>query len=247
MMLVMTGIDKITTDMTLRDDLGLDSLDFAELLVELAENFDIEVPESVEFVTNQDATVADILSFLDRHLGPEYPDENGLLTLTDDQFIYRYVPEESEGGPYYRQREWHNDEDRSALLKAIDDKRCWTAVSDDNGDFCIVWGNRTVNRLYNIITSVPIEDESWEVQVPDDVGPRILCDVDWDTTDPGEEEAEPPDLPKQVVVRLFHVGMGEMTDADTAAVADYLSNEYGFCVNSFTWRELAEGEEVDCE
>jgi acyl carrier protein len=247
LLLTLTGNKGITPDSALRGDLDFDSMDFVELLSEMEEHFDIDIPDSAEFATNESATVMDILRFLDDHLGPEYPDEHGLLNLTDEQFINRYIPETEEGGGYFRQREWSDS--REDLVAAVEKKCCWTAASDDNGDFCIVWGNRTVNRLYNIITSHPIEDEAWEVQVPEEVGPRILCDVDWDTTEGNEdgERPEDPDLPKQVVVRLYNLGMGEMTDdvADTIAITDYLSNEYGFCVNSFTWRALAEGEEVE--
>lgn len=246
LLLSLTGNKDITTDSALRADLDFDSLDFVELLGEMEEHFDIDIDANaeVEFTTKQDATVMDILRFLDDYIGPEYPDENGLLNLTDDQFINRYIPEQAEDDSFFLQREWSNDEDRRALQAAVDSKRCWTAVNDDNGDYCIVWGNRVVNHLYNIITRKPIEDETWEVQVPEEIGPRILCDVDWDTTDIESGHTSEPDLPKQVVVRLQHVGMGEMTDADTDTIASHLSHEYGFCVNSFTWRALAEGEEV---
>lgn len=244
LLLALTGNKTITTDSTLRGDLSFDSMDFVELLSELDEHFDIDIPDEAEFATKEDATVMDILRFLDDHLGPEYPDEHGLLNLTDDQFINRYRPETDEGGGYFLQREWSDS--RDDLVAAIKKKCCWTAVNDDDGDFCIVWGNRTVNRLYNIITSHPIEDESWEVQVPEEVGPRILCDVDWDTTDcDADGKHDGLELPKQVVVRLYNVGIGQMTSDDTEVVADYLSSEYGFCVNSFTWRALAEGEEVE--
>ena len=99
-------------------------------------------------------------------IGPKEPID-GLLTLTDEQFTNRYGPEQDADGSYYRQREW-NDADWEELRTAVMQQRCWTMVEDDDGNPCLVWGNRTVNRLYNVITERPIENPYWEVQVPDD-------------------------------------------------------------------------------
>lgn len=100
-------------------------------------------------------------------IGPLEP-VDGLLTLTENQFENRYGPETDENGDLYRQREWYEPEDKVELEKAVAENRCWTAIDDDNGHWCLVWGNRVVNRLYNIITERPIEDPDWEIQVPDD-------------------------------------------------------------------------------
>jgi hypothetical protein len=106
---------------------------------------------------------------LEKHvdMGPLTP-VDGLLHLTEDQFNDRYHPELDSQGGLYRQREWSNPEDLSVIKQAIDENRCWTAIEDDAGDWCLVWGNRTVNRLYNVITEKPIEDPDWEVIVLDD-------------------------------------------------------------------------------
>ncbi len=116
-------------------------------------------------------TVHGVMDILDDMVGPEFA-TNGFLKLTEDQFINRYKPELTEEGNYYRQREWFEKNDTSVIHNAILENRCWTAVDDDDGEFCIVWGNRTVNRLYNIITARPIEDQDWEVQASDPREPR---------------------------------------------------------------------------
>lgn len=114
-----------------------------------------------------DTTIGDIMVLMDDWLGPELP-ENGLMTLTESQFIRRYEPEVNEHGDYYRQREWCIEEDVPTIERAVSENRCWTMVDDDDGDPCIVWGNRMVNRIYNIITKYPVENPDWEVQVPFD-------------------------------------------------------------------------------
>lgn len=121
---------------------------------------------SVEFDGELDPATGTIqIKAIAPDIGPNEPID-GLLTLTDEQFINRYKPETDEQGNYYRAREWYDVPDRQEILKAIDENRCWTVVDDDDGNPCIVWGNRTVNRLFNIITENPIENPDWEVQVP---------------------------------------------------------------------------------
>lgn len=100
-------------------------------------------------------------------IGPPEP-VDGLLTLTDDQFIARYKPEEDEQGEYYRQRDWTVLEDQEEIEKASAENRIWTAMDDDNGNFCISSGWHLVNRLYYIITEIPLENPDWNVQVPSD-------------------------------------------------------------------------------
>jgi len=99
--------------------------------------------------------------------GPPYPEDN-VLTLTDDQFIARYKPEENEQGGYYRQRDWTVPEDQVEIEKATAEHRIWTAGDDDDGNFCISSGWHFVNRLYYIITELPLENPDWIVQVPSD-------------------------------------------------------------------------------
>jgi hypothetical protein len=100
-------------------------------------------------------------------IGPAEPTD-GLLTLTDDQFIARYKPETTEHGDYYRQRDWTVPEDQVEIEKATAEHRIWTAGDDDDGNFCISSGWHYVNRLYYIITEIPLENPDWNVQVPDE-------------------------------------------------------------------------------
>jgi hypothetical protein len=130
----------------------------------------LEESLSVKFSEDEAAqlmglTIEDALLKLDTWLGPEEPTD-GLLTLTEDQFIRRYNPETTPQGEYYRQREWYDSDDANELRRAVSENRCWTMVDDDDGNPCIDWGNRVVNRIYNIITALPIENPDWIVQVP---------------------------------------------------------------------------------
>jgi hypothetical protein len=112
--------------------------------------------------TNNPTTMPEALD-----IGPAEA-EDGLLTLTDEQFINRYKPETDEHGNYYRQRDWTDLEDQEAIEKATAENRIWTAGDDDNGNFCISSGWHFVNRLYYIITEIPLENPDWNVQIPSD-------------------------------------------------------------------------------
>ena len=54
--------DKITRETNIVDDLGVDSLDIAELLLTLEDEFDISIPE--EDIANL-KTVGDLVDFMD--------------------------------------------------------------------------------------------------------------------------------------------------------------------------------------
>lgn len=59
------GIDeeKVTTGASFKDDLGADSLDIAELVMELEDEFDMEIPdEEAEKII----TVGDALNYIDK-------------------------------------------------------------------------------------------------------------------------------------------------------------------------------------
>jgi acyl carrier protein len=62
------GIDesKITPDMRLDDDLGLDSLDIVELSMELEDFFDIQIPDPLPVECR---TVADLVALIKRKQG----------------------------------------------------------------------------------------------------------------------------------------------------------------------------------
>jgi len=153
--------------------LGLDDHGCTELVREVETHYGIELDESALRGLASEGKIPEgtvipirlILAELDRLLGPEFPDEHGLLQLTDEQFDNRYDPERHPDGSGPVQREWYEDE---ALIQlAIAEKRCWTAVTGDDGQFVITWGNRVVDRLYNIITNRPIENEDWHVEAID--------------------------------------------------------------------------------
>ncbi len=55
--------DKVTRDASFKDDLGADSLDIAELVMELEDEFDMEIPdEEAEKIT----TVGDALDYIEK-------------------------------------------------------------------------------------------------------------------------------------------------------------------------------------
>jgi acyl carrier protein len=59
------GIDeeKVTTEASFKDDLGADSLDIAELVMELEDEFEMEIPdEEAEKIL----TVGDALNYIDK-------------------------------------------------------------------------------------------------------------------------------------------------------------------------------------
>ena len=166
------GFDKKPIDLEakLEEELGMDSLDHIEIIMAIEEALDFEIPD--EHLEGKDrkcllASMKDIYAYLDKRLGPETPGDDNYLPLTDAQFDDRYRPETTRDGGSYIQREWYEPKDKILIEQAIQDKRCWTAVDGDNGEFVILWGNRTVNRLYNIITARPIENEDWHVEVTD--------------------------------------------------------------------------------
>ncbi|HBV23261.1 MULTISPECIES: acyl carrier protein [Jeotgalicoccus] len=59
------GIDeeKVTPEASFKDDLGADSLDIAELVMELEDEFDMEIPDEEAEKIN---TVGDALNFIDK-------------------------------------------------------------------------------------------------------------------------------------------------------------------------------------
>lgn len=57
-----TNPDEILTDAQLYEDLGLDSLDVTELILEVEERFAVEIPEAA---VEKMRTVGDILTFLE--------------------------------------------------------------------------------------------------------------------------------------------------------------------------------------
>ena len=56
--------DNITTETTLQDDLGADSLDVVDLVMTLEDEFDMEIPD--EDITEV-RTVGDVVKYLEEH------------------------------------------------------------------------------------------------------------------------------------------------------------------------------------
>jgi len=84
--------------------------------------------------------------------------------LSEKAFRELYDPEMSDEGSY-RQYQWHDGEERAALMRAIHEERCWTMLETD-GEWALVWGNATVNRMFNVICANPVRDEHTNVEVP---------------------------------------------------------------------------------
>ena len=102
-----------------------------------------------------------------------------MTRLSEDEFVDQFQPETDENGDYYRQRDWTDAKDAAEILKANADNRLWTAVEDDDGNWCLVSGYHFVNRLYYVICAVPyMPDDSY--CVPDDMAPEDHLDDDWD-------------------------------------------------------------------
>lgn len=58
--------DKVTLEATFKDDLGADSLDIVELIMELEDEFDLEISdEDAEKI----ATVGDVVTYISNHQG----------------------------------------------------------------------------------------------------------------------------------------------------------------------------------
>ncbi len=74
---LMVELDEITEDSTFVDDLGADSLDRVELIMEFEEEFGIEIPdEDAEKIS----TVGEAIAYIERRLA-EKTKEQGSLEL----------------------------------------------------------------------------------------------------------------------------------------------------------------------
>ena len=66
-----------------------------------------------------------------------------------------------------------------------------------------------------------------------------VIDIEWDTDDDQEVLDA---LPKEVIVNLEDIDWidgevpNDITEDNSSDVADYLSDQYGFCVNSFDYQ-----------
>lgn len=67
-----------------------------------------------------------------------------------------------------------------------------------------------------------------------------VIDIDWDTD--GDEEVLAA-LPTEIVVDFADIDWldgipDDVTEENSNDIADYLSDQYGFCVNSFDYKTL---------
>ncbi|MBC7318026.1 acyl carrier protein [Candidatus Bipolaricaulota bacterium] len=74
---LMVELDEITEDATFVDDLGADSLDRVELIMEFEEEFGIEIPdEDAEKIT----TVGEAIAYIERRLAEKSGEQSGIET-----------------------------------------------------------------------------------------------------------------------------------------------------------------------
>lgn len=57
--------DRISFETLLRDDLDADSLDAAEIIMSIEDEFDVEIPDSV---AERFESVGDIVSYVEKHI-----------------------------------------------------------------------------------------------------------------------------------------------------------------------------------
>ena len=80
--------------------------------------------------------------------------------IAEDEFVRRFQPEAWPNGDLYRQRDWTEPEDWAAVVAAHAERRVWTQVDGDNGEWCLIPGIHYVNRNYYVICAVSCDDES---------------------------------------------------------------------------------------
>lgn len=86
------------------------------------------------------------------------------MRLDEDKFVERFKPETDENGDLYRQRDWCDAADWKMIEQAAGERRLWTAVENDHGNWTLVNGFHRVNRLYYVICAVPYaEGDDFEV------------------------------------------------------------------------------------
>jgi len=88
-----------------------------------------------------------------------------MITLTEDEFIVRFQPETHPDGSLYVQREWSTHAELRFLEQMHYERRLWTVVIGDCGNFGILQGYCYVNRDYYIVCAVPYaSDDVFDVQ-----------------------------------------------------------------------------------
>ncbi len=69
---LMVELEEVTEDATFRDDLGADSLDLVDLIMEFEDEFGIEIPEEdAEKIT----TVGEAIAYIERKIGEKEGEE----------------------------------------------------------------------------------------------------------------------------------------------------------------------------
>jgi len=88
------------------------------------------------------------------------------VQLTEDYFIERFKPEAEEPGVYYKFRDFGEGND-GMLYAAMKERRLWTCITDDNGEWCVVNGAHVVNKINYILCEVPYGDNEDLIVVGD--------------------------------------------------------------------------------
>jgi hypothetical protein len=92
-------------------------------------------------------------------------------TITEDEFIEQFKPEQCEDGSYYRQRDWTDPDDLIVIEQAAKEGRCWTALNTDGG-WGLSSGMHWVNRVFYIICAMPVPAGE-QIDVLDDMADPI--------------------------------------------------------------------------
>lgn len=112
-----------------------------------------------------------------------------ITTLTDAEFETRFKPILTPEGSI-REWDWAHADDLENIERARTENLLWTALSDDDGEWCLRSGYHYVNRIYYVIVGVAFKDgEDFEVlDTPSiSVSSNKLAEYIWD--DDGEQES----------------------------------------------------------
>ena len=90
------------------------------------------------------------------------------VTMTEDQWVEEFKPEDIEVSTA---RNYKDSETKKLLHEASSERRLWTMVEDDEGNYCLTQGLHCVNFLFYIICNVPYdEDVEYVVEMDNDFG-----------------------------------------------------------------------------
>lgn len=128
-------------------------IDMTRLAPLMCRVLNVDIPDDLIGADTEYKDTDDVLRLLYSALGPEHPDRNGQLLMSDDQFICRYKPERDDNGDLYVQHSVDSEE----IDKAAMQRKCWTAVDADGGSIAFRFGRHWQDGIYSIITENPLE------------------------------------------------------------------------------------------